>query len=250
MTAYAADFESAHELVSGVEGWLTRAQALRLFERAADLGAGARVVEIGSFRGRSTIVLAAAAADGVEIVAVDPHRGADRGPREIEPDPTLGDADHETFVANLTRAGVADRVRHLRLTSVDACPQVEGEVDLLYVDGAHRYQPARFDISRWGGRVSGGGTMLVHDAFSSVGVTAALVTTTIFGAGWRYVGRSGSLAEYRRERLGPRERVLNAARQLLALPWFIRNLLVKVLLVAKLGPLTRLLGHTSSEWPY
>ena len=250
MTAGAPNFESAAELISDVEGWLTGAQARRLFDRVAQLGAGARVVEIGSFRGKSTIVLATAATGGVEIVAVDPHQGGDRGPREIEPDQTLGDADHEAFTANLKRAGVADRVRHLRLTSVEAHPEVEGDVDLLYVDGAHRYQPARFDIAQWGRRVSGGGTMLIHDAFSSVGVTAALVTTTMFGAGWRYRGRSGSLVEYRRELLGPRERVVNTARQLLALPWFLRNLMIKALLVAKLAPVTRLLGHTSSDWPY
>ena len=42
-----------------------------------------RIVEIGSFRGRSTIVLRRAAAPGVELVAIDPHGGGDRGPQEI-----------------------------------------------------------------------------------------------------------------------------------------------------------------------
>ena len=45
-----------------------------------------RIVEIGSFRGRSMIVLASAAAPGVELVAIDPHGGSDRGPQEIEAD--------------------------------------------------------------------------------------------------------------------------------------------------------------------
>jgi hypothetical protein len=36
--------------------------------------------------------------------------------------------------------------------------------------------------------------MLVHDAWSSIGVTLALLTTTVFGRRWRYVGREGSLA--------------------------------------------------------
>jgi predicted O-methyltransferase YrrM len=45
--------------LDGVPGWLTREQAERLWTAASRLAPGARVVEIGSYRGRSTIVLAA-----------------------------------------------------------------------------------------------------------------------------------------------------------------------------------------------
>jgi hypothetical protein len=45
--------------------------------------------------------------------------------------------------------------------------------------------------------------------------------------------------------------VRDAARQVLQLPWFLRNVVIKVLIVVRLRPLTRLLGHPSSdEWPY
>ena len=83
-------FESVRERLGGVEGWLTDAQAQRLFARAAGLRAPARIVEIGSFRGRSTIVLASAASEGVDVVAIDPHGGGDRGPQEITPDAQQG----------------------------------------------------------------------------------------------------------------------------------------------------------------
>jgi hypothetical protein len=58
------------------------------------------------------------------------------------------------------------------------------------------------------------------------------------------------MAEYRRERLTPAERIADLARQALQLPWFVRNVVIKVLLTAKLFPLTRLLGHRSRDWPY
>ena len=54
-------FASTFEAVAGVQGWMTRAQAGRLWDAASRLGAGAQVVEIGSFHGRSAIVLACAA---------------------------------------------------------------------------------------------------------------------------------------------------------------------------------------------
>lgn len=219
-----------------IQGWLTDAQAQRLRDAAAGLRPGARIVEIGSFHGRSAVVLASAAAEGVEVVCIDPHVGSDRGPQEYAQDLDRGQHDFETFHANLERHGVAARVRHVRALSQQALDAVDGPVDVLYVDGAHRFRPASDDLVRWGARVPPDGTMLVHDAFSSVGVTLALLRHVTFGR-WAYVGRSGSLAEYRRGAGGPR----SALHQLAQLPWFARNLVLKALILARLrrGP-----------WPY
>lgn len=236
--------------VAHVEGWMTEDQARRLHDRAFDLGAGARIVEIGSFRGRSLIVLASAAAPGVEIVSIDPHAGSDRGPQEIAADQERGDDDHTVYERNLTEAGVRERITHVRKMSDEALVDVDGDIDLLYIDGAHRFGPARADIVDWGARVSGGGTMLIHDSFSSIGVTLALLTTTFVSGEWRYVGRSQSMAEYRRERLTRGERATDLVRQAAQLPWFVRNVVIKVLLTAKLYPLTRFLGHRTRDWPY
>ena len=65
-----------------------------------------------------------------------------------------------------------ERVRHLRLPSDAALHQLEGDIDLLYVDGAHRYRPARADIEQWGARVVPGGD-LMHDSFNAIGVMLA-----------------------------------------------------------------------------
>jgi hypothetical protein len=202
------------------------------------------VVEIGSFRGRSTIVLAGAVD---EVVAIDPHAGSDRGPQEIGADRQRGEADLAAFERNLRAAGVRERVRHVRRESAAALDAVDGPVSLLYVDGAHRFGPARFDLARWGARVAPGGAMLVHDAFSSVGVTLALLFQCVFSGRWRYVGRTGSLAEYERGRAG----VGDTARQLAQLPWFARNLAIKALVLARLTPLAHALGLPPDQhWPY
>jgi len=238
-------FGQALDAVRGVEGWMTDEQARVLFERSRALHAPARVVEIGSYRGRSAIVLALGAPDGVEVVAIDPHAGNDRGPQQIAGTSDEGQADHDAFTANLERAGVCARVRHVRLPSQEALGSLSGVVQLLYVDGAHRYAPARDDIARWGERVAPGGTLLIHDSFSSLGVTLAILRLLALSGEWRYVGRASSLAEYRREGV---PRLRNLAAQAAQLPWFARNLAIKVLLVARLRPLARALG--SDEWPY
>jgi hypothetical protein len=243
-------FETAFAAVKGVEGWLSEGQARRLFERAAAVPPSGRIVEIGSYRGRSAIVLARAG--GAQVVAIDPHAGNDRGPQEIHGSASEGESDNQAFRENLERAGVAGLVRHVRLPSQDALDAVDGPIDLLYVDGAHRLGPATDDIRRWGARVRPGGSMLVHDSFSSIGVTLALLRLMALGRDFVYVGRERSLAEYRRVSapLSPAERARNAARQLAQLPWFARNVLIKVAIVLRARPLLRALGHDSLDWPY
>ncbi len=240
-------------LPDDVEGWLSADQADRLAARAAALGAGATIVEIGSFRGRSTIVLARSAPPDAAVVAIDPHAGSDRGPQEFDPDPVRGDADLAAFTANLRRAGVADRVRHVRRPSQAALGDVTSPIDLLYIDGAHRFRPALQDVIRWGDRVAPGGTMLIHDAFSSVGVTLAIGVRLLSGGRFAYVGRSRSLAEYRRLPAPPgaRARLINAAAQLAQLPWFARNLAIKLALLGGRRRLAAALGHAAGDpWPY
>ena len=245
------DFAAALAAVTGVEGWLSDDQARRLWEAARLVHSPGRIVEIGSFRGRSTIILRLAAKEGVEVVAIDPHGGGDRGPQEISPDGVRGEADNRAFRANLAAAGVADDVTHVRRMSHEAHPEVEDPIDLLYVDGAHRYEPARADIERWGARVRPGGAMLVHDSYNAVGVMLAQLRLLFLSSEWRYRGRCRSLAEYGREGLSTAARVRNVLLQSAGVPYFARNCLIKVALLAGLRPLARLLGQPDEDdWPY
>ena len=176
-----------------VAGWLTEDQAAMLAAAAAVVAPGGTIVEIGSFQGRSTLVLAAAAPTAA-VVAIDPHAGNDRGPQEIDGYVDEAAADRVAFVRNLERAGVRGRVRHVPAFSADAHAEVPGSIDLLYIDGAHRYAPARADVRNWGAKVAAGGAMLIHDSFSSLGVTMAIARELLFGGRFRFVGRSRSLA--------------------------------------------------------
>ena len=85
--------------------------------------------------------------------------------------------------------------------------------------------------------------MLIHDSFSSIGVTMAIVRSLVFGRRFRYVGRARSLAVYRADLIPSiTPRLANAVRQIAQLPWFAKNLVIKALISA------RVLRHR--EWPY
>lgn len=233
-------FSDAWAAVASVDGWMTEGQGRSLFEAARACPVGGRIVEIGSFQGRSTIVLALGADPTVEVVAIDPHAGNDRGPQEIDGFADEAADDNARFEANLVAAGVRARVRHVRRFSDDALDEVVGAIDVLYIDGAHRYAPALADIRQWGERVADGGTLLIHDSFSSIGVTLAILRELVPSGRFRYVGRSRSLTVYRADpSLG---RWPSIGRQLAQLPWFVWNVTKKVLISAKL--------LRNAEWPY
>ena len=122
---------------------------------------------------------------------------------------------------------------------------------MLYIDGAHRYAPALADIRTYGVRVADGGTMLIHDSFSSIGVTLAILRSLAFGSTFRYVGRSRSMTIYRADlATAGTGRLRNAGRQLGQLPWFARNVALKVLLTLGLGKVLGRFGRPVPEWPY
>jgi predicted O-methyltransferase YrrM len=245
------DFDDVVVAIAGIDGWLTTDQARLLWDSAQSLHAGEAIVEIGSFQGRSTVVLARAAAPGVRLAAIDPHAGNDRGPQEISGKEVEAEGDSQIFLRNLSDAGVRDRVTYVRRWSNAALDEHQGSVDLLYIDGAHRFAPALDDIRRWGDKVAPGGTLLIHDSFSSIGVTGAILAALTFSGRWRYVGRATSMTEYRRSRVRGLERAANAGRQLAELPWFARNVLFKVLISLHQRPLALRLGlDPSQDWPY
>jgi len=226
--------------IEPIEGWLRPKQARWLWELASAVAPGGTIVEIGSYQGKSTVVLAVAANEGVTIHAIDPHAGNDRAAGEWDGQVADGQADHAAFWANLDANAVADRVVHVREFSQQAQRHIEGSVNLLYVDGAHGYAPALSDITQWGGRVTSGGAMAIHDVYTSVFVTLAVARTLWFGRSWRYVGRERSMSVYERVPVHGLSRVHNSARQVANVPWFLGNLTVRGLNMIGLSRLSRL----------
>jgi hypothetical protein len=232
-----SDFERAWSLADPVAGWLTKEQGRLLFEEAAVTGAGARLLEIGSHQGRSTVLLGQVAlAAGGEVIAIDPF---------VEGRLFGGRSTREKFRANLEQAGVATVVRQVEEYSTQARPRWTEDVDLVYVDGKHDVWTFSDDL-RWRAFLPEGGPILVHDAFSSIGVTLGILLRVLPARDVAYVRRIGSMALFRRRRPSLADR-LRIVREL---PWWLRNVGLKILLRLRLRPVARLLGHDSPYDPY
>lgn len=230
-----AAFDAVFAGVADIDGWLTREQARVLWTEACRVPAGGRIVEIGSHQGRSTVVLAAAA-EGGEVVAIDPFvGGALFG----------GVATRTKFLHNIERAGVAGRVELRQVKSTDLRPDWDGEIGFLYIDGKHDYWTLSDDLL-WTRFLPSGGRACVHDAFSSIGVTLGLLRHVLPGRRLRYLDRTGSLARFE---VGPVS-TADRLRMLAELPWWLRNVGIKILLRSRLYPLARLVGHHDTADPY
>ncbi len=227
----ARSFEQTWLLARDIDGWLTEDQARVLHAEA--MRADGTVVEIGSHLGRSTVVLACAAE---QVVAVDP----------FPVDWRYGMEDTAArFERNIAHAGVKEKVTLLRQSSSDALSGWDERIGLLYVDGKHDVASCLRDL-RWTVWLPTGARFLVHDAFSSVGVTLAMLVLALTGRRGRFLTRTGTLALFENAPPTPVDRL----RLLAQLPWFARNLAVKVLLRVRLGRLTRVLGHAGAADPY
>lgn len=231
-----SSFAEAYALVESIPGWLTADQARRLYDAAAVVPPGGTVVEIGSHHGRSALVIASALRDGARLVAVDP----------FPEDWRYGAAGTEaSFRRNLADAGLAAAVDLRVATSSEVRAGWDRMVHLVYVDGKHDFWSCRDDL-RWSRHVVPGGAVLVHDAFSSFGVTTALLRELLVSRSLRYRGRVGSLA---RLEVGTPS-LPDRLRMLAELPWWVRNLVVKVCLRLRLGVIARALGHHDQADPY
>ena len=124
-------------------------------------GAGiATIVEIGRFKGGSTVVMATAMAAGSTLWSYDLH---------VAPRPDLVGADLDRELADaLARLGV-DAGVHLEVGDSRTVEIPPGPFDVLFIDGDHSYEGAKADFERWSPHVREGGHLLFHDAVDTGG---------------------------------------------------------------------------------
>jgi len=165
-TATRAAAQAAPGFMPVDEGLALYAAALR--------GAGiGPIVEIGTYCGKSTIYLAAAARErGTVVVTIDHHRGSEEhqpGWEYHDPglvDPAVGALDTLPVMRRtLHAAGVEDVVVAVVGRSATVAALWTTPAGLVFIDGGHTEEAARTDYRSWHGHVAPGGLLAIHDVF-------------------------------------------------------------------------------------
>ena len=158
---FSAAADEAWRLVSAAPGFLTEREARFLALAAACTPGQGVILEIGSFKGKSTVGLASIAARYRlgKVVAVDPHTAPS------STDPGLGGqaSSFEDFQHTLARAGLTDHVEVHRKFSHQLATDWNRRIRLLWIDGDHTYAGAKQDLDLFAPHLATGGVVALHD---------------------------------------------------------------------------------------
>ena len=153
-------FESAWAEASARKGWFSRGEARVLFDLAREVEPEHSIVEIGSYAGRATTVLAHS---GRDVIAVDPL--------------AIGTAPTGTWQVTEEHTAVFERVLEAhsnvtwrRMKSTE-CPKPAKPIGLLLVDGEHDHPAPREDFEHFEPWLAREAIVAFHDYKVCRGVT-------------------------------------------------------------------------------
>lgn len=148
-------------LAESVDGWLTSKEGEFLYNAAKNCTKGTAIVEIGSWKGKSTIWLGSGSKEGnkARVYAIDPHTGSSEHREKFGKVWTF-----EEFRRNIKRAKVDDVVVPVVKTSEAAARGWNEKTGFLWIDGAHEYEMVRLDYKLWEPHLVEGGVIAFHDS--------------------------------------------------------------------------------------
>jgi len=154
-------------------GFMPAPEGLALFAAAARYTAKGPVLEVGTYCGKSTIYLAAAAREkGQPVITVDHHHGSEENQPGWEyhdttlVDPRTGRLDTLPHVrATLAAAGVEEDVIVIVGRSANVARLWRTPLGMLFIDGGHTDVAATTDYESWAPWIAPGGLLAIHDVF-------------------------------------------------------------------------------------
>ena len=183
--------------IKTVEGWLREGEIDLLIELAWHTLVSVNpqeVVEIGSYHGKSTIVLGTvcqAVMSRPRVVAIDPHEGqvgaVDSSVGIYSERPSL-----ESFTQNTARAGLDSTVELVQKRSYEV--PWKRPISLLFIDGLHDYVSVSRDFCHFDDWVVPGGYVAFHDCEEGFPGVKAFVDELLTSDRYRKVQQVDSIA--------------------------------------------------------
>lgn len=180
------------QFISHIDGWLSMHEGFFLYEAVKNRKGKGEVVEIGSWKGKSTICLAAGlrSLKKGKLFAIDPHKGQYTKNNHIgKKSPTF-----KKFQENVRKAGLLSFVNPIIATSQKAAKDWEKPIRLLFIDGLHDYKNTKLDFSSWSPFLKTNGIVALHDAFCGHDGPERVVQEELLSSDlWSNIGVVGSI---------------------------------------------------------
>jgi predicted O-methyltransferase YrrM len=154
-------------------GFMPPDEGMALYTSAHDAARLGPLLEVGTYCGKATVYLAAAARErGAMVVTVDHHHGSeehqpgweyhdpalvDRATGRVDTLPTFRRTMHAADLEDVVVAVVA---RSAALAALWARP-----LGMVFIDGGHTDEAAQADLDGWATHVTPGGVLAIHDVF-------------------------------------------------------------------------------------
>lgn len=145
-------FEEVYDQVKNLRGWMGQQDCRVLYDYVSQL-TNALIVEIGSFMGISTKVMALSSPSS-QVIAIDPY---------LTVHPSSGLSDPETVFQGFKEATKGLNIRLIRDLSQNVGQTWNRPIDFLHVDGDHHYEFVKKDIDLFVPHVKPGGCIFFHD---------------------------------------------------------------------------------------
>jgi len=154
------DIKETKNFTDKVDGWLSDREGELLFNFAKNCIGKGVIVEIGSWKGKSTMWLGNGSKSGnkIKIYAIDPHTGFPQIKKMYGEVYTF-----EEFKKNIKNANISDIVIPIKKTSKETAENFNEPVELIFIDGIHEYELIKLDFEAWFPKVIDRGIMAFHD---------------------------------------------------------------------------------------
>jgi predicted O-methyltransferase YrrM len=146
-----------------ISGWMSETELAFLNTIAHSITADGKVVEIGSWKGRSTVAICEALKQKpeVEFYAVDTFEGDPEIWKDGYKEELDNDSIYKEFQKNTAEYGF---LKIIRTTSNEASIQFADEsLDWVFLDGDHSYDAVCNDVRAWFPKLKYGGLLSGHD---------------------------------------------------------------------------------------
>ncbi len=161
------------KFLNAVKGFMDDEEAQRLYEEAQKASRLGPVLEIGSYCGKSAVIIGTACRENHAVLfSIDHHRGSEeqqKGEEYFDPDLFDERASRVNtfpfFLETLERAGLEKTVVPIVTTSAVAGKMWNTPLAMVFIDGGHSLEAAQKDYLTWSPFLMPKGLLVIHDIF-------------------------------------------------------------------------------------